>query len=392
MDGEMADVGSSAAVPAARNPDDFDAVMNEIDMGQFNQITGRTPEQPMRVPSNDPGINPDPKESGLDAAPKESQLAKDDDTHTRAEVLNADEQKQFEAWKARRNSPILDLEADGEKLVSVPWREGEEREVTVNEMKQGYMRHLDYSRKTQDIGQREQRVQQSEQNMNQFLTELQNPQSMRERLEDLGYGETLWQVARSMYGEVLKEERYLHQLKQRGANDEELNFWRQNFDQQRQQATRMRMQDRQLQQANARAQQAQTRTNEEAANVQLQNQLAQLRPAAFRSLGMPVGDPQYEEVFLDQFVAHARMNQANGGKQQLRDVVMSAAQATKQFVEDKIAAYRAIPKPAAPSDAPLPVSRAAGVPPGSNGVEPARQKRMGLEDFDKEMERLNGWR
>jgi hypothetical protein len=371
-------------------PSDFDAAMRDMDFAM--------PREPANLARlNDPSLRPSPPpDQSVDpnVAERSQRAELERDDSVQAQVLDSNEQKAYEEWKTRRASPTLH-EEDMEKLISVPWREGETRDVTVAEAKRGYMRQVDYTRGTQEAAAVKQQADTTLQNVNRFLNDLGSPQGMRQRLESLGHGEVLEKVAEEIYAERLADERKLYALKKRGASDQEVAEMRQVIEERRHLAAWKRRNEMQQVANQNNYQQQQQQAQQQAQQEQLRNQIAQLRPAAFKAVGIP-NDALHEGAFGDQFIAI--LNSPRARQMELRDIVTEAAQATKQFVEDRIYAHRAAQEEsqraaaAAASTNPQPLApgRLAGPPPmPSNGVSPARPKNLGLKDFDAEMARLS---
>lgn len=397
----MADVAAAPAAPAQPSaapsnggmpgdpgsmiqqpPSKFDDMMAQMDFVQPANLARREPEVSNAVPPPaDQTIDPNVLERG-------QQIERDDSVQ--AQVLNAEEQQQYQTWKERRQSPTLH-EDEMEKLVAVPWREGETREVTVQEATRGYMRQVDYTRGTQETAQIRQQAEMTLQNVNRLLDAFTRPDTLRQRLEDLGHGDVLEKVAEAIYEERLVEEKQLYRLRKRGATDEELAGIRQVFAERRAANARARRLEIQAQNNTNNYQQQQQQFQQQQQQEQFKNQLAQLRPAAFKAVGIPQ-DSMHEDVFGQQLIAVLNSPRARG--MQLRDMVIEATHATKQFVEDRIAAHVAAQAEAmrsqAAAPAPLSPSRQAGPPPTQhNGVTQARLKQGGLRDFDAEMARMD---
>lgn len=369
-------------------PSKFDEAMAQMDfLPKEPAPLARVPAEPSNKIAPPPDQTIDPNVATRDQA---QQLERDDSVQ--AQVLNTEEQKQYEDWKARRDSPILH-ETEMEKLVSVPWREGEQRDVSVQEAVRGYMRQVDYTRGTQETAQIRQQAENTLQNVNRLLTDLGNAATLRTRLEDLGFGEALHAAAEQIYNERLAEERQLYSLRKRGATQEELAGLREVFADRRAANARARRLELQAQNNTNNFQQQQQQAQQQRQAEQLEHQLRQLRPAAFKAVGIP-SDSLHEGIFGDQFLAI--LNSPRARQMQLRDIVIEATHATKQFVEDRIAAHSlsqqeatraaAATAPAAPLS-PARLAGPAAMP--TNGVTQARNKRLGLKDFDAEMERMS---
>ena len=346
---------------------------------------------------DDSGIDPnDPAELSAREALKRSEQEAQSAANAPEEIARRAETDAaaMEEWLAAKDSLTLP-ETFNDKLVSVPWGDkGEMRDVPISEMKEGYMRTLDHTRKNQAAAEIRRQAEQNNANMDRFLTEIQQPGQMRERLEDLGYGPVLHQVAEQIYAEKLAEERIFYDLKKKGASDEHLKFMRERFANERKLQLENRATTRQREQFRQQAQVRQNETAVQQQQQQLTNQLNQLRPASFKKLGMPddaIHNNAFQQVFLS-------ILQTGGGQgKQLREVVLEAATAAKQLVEEHISVARDNADQerlrAMGGGAPMSTQRLPGAAPTQgNGVSPLRNKRMGLADFDGEMARMDGGR
>lgn len=406
-DGAPAGGAAPAAAPTQLPPSSFDSAMSQMNRapmvvhnepagaGSSLKISTRAQTPPLAhaepLPdANDPDPN-DPAELAARAALLgEDQLAVDDSVQ--GQVLDGDQQAAYEEWK-RDRADIRLADSFMDKVISVPWGDkGAMRDVPIAEMKAGYMRTLDHTRKNQAAAAATREAQQTNANVNRFLTDLQQPNTMRERLEDLGYGQVLHAVAEQIYQEKLAEERIFYDLKKKGASDQHIAFMRERFANERKQALQLRAMTRQQAQLQAQAQQLQNTRAQEEQGAQLSNQLAQLRPLAFKKLGLPE-DAMHNNAFSKQFIA---ILESGGGQgRPLREIVLEAAQSAKELVEE----YKATAQEEAEQERlramggvqPLAPRRLAGPPPNqATGVTRASGQRKGLADFDAEMARQNG--
>src|SRR5262245_8009414 len=131
----MSDTAAAVAptsAPSGGLPGDPGGMVNPLPPSAFDAAMAQMDFAPPPPPSNkiappadqtaDPNVRTKPNPA--------TAIEKDDSVQ--AQALSTEEQQQYEAWKASRNNPILP-EADMERLVSVPWREGETRDVSVQE-------------------------------------------------------------------------------------------------------------------------------------------------------------------------------------------------------------------------------------------------------------------
>lgn len=295
-------------------------------------------------------------------------------------------------WKATNESLTLP-DKFMDKLISVPWGDkGETRDVPVAEMQRGYMRQLDYTRSKQEVSQLQRQTQQHNQNMNAFLNDLGQPATMREKLEDIGYGPVLQQVAEAIYAERLTEEKHFYDLKKRGASDDTINFMRERLAGERTLKLEQRASKRREAQFQSQLAQRNNIDQQAEQGKQLTNQLNQLRPAAFKRLGLP-DDAMHNNAFEKQFMA---ILETGGGKnKQLRDVVLAAADAAKQMVEEHKRQMQDLADEEhsrqAGLNSPMSTQRLPGAAPrAGTGVTRAGDRQLGLNDFDAEMARMNG--
>lgn len=402
-----APAGGGGAQPQMA-PSSFDAAMSQMDVPLIHgdapapntpppqQTSSRTAKPALTNAEALPdtgGVDPnDPAELAARDALKSKGQPEDpaDPSKSLQEQAESDAKSLDEWMKAKDDIMLSELFED--KLVEVPWGEGKTKSVPVSEMKNGYMRQLDYTRNQQRVAQVERQAQQHNQNINRFLTDLSNPQTMRATLEDLGYGEIFETAAQGLYQERLEQEKIFYDLQKKGASPEHLKLLRENAMAARASnvATRKLTRERDAALAQRQQEDVQAQQNQEA--QQLSNQLAQLRPAAFKRLQMP-DDAVHQAAFQEQFLA---ILQVGGGKgRHLREIVLDAANAAKQYVEDRVGNYQVQAEQerqrAAGQAQPFSPQRLAGpAPREGNGVTPARQKRLGLGDFDSEMARMNG--
>lgn len=405
----MANDGAGA--PAQMPPSSFDAAMSQANTApppaQAAVLRGvggglKLPSSADKAPAGPPNElalgDPDPNDpaelAAREALQRDSQEAPPDNADDSMQHNAEADAAALDEWRKAKDDIRLQ-ESFMDKVISVPWGDkGEMRDVPVAEMKAGYMRTLDHTRKNQAAAEVHRQATQNNANMNAFLTDIQQPAQMRERLEDLGYGPVLHQVAEQIYAEKLAEERHFYDLKKRGASDDTITFMRDRLSNETKLKLQARADARRIQQSE---QQAQVRRSEEQQNEQgrqFTHQLNQLRPLAFKKMGMP-DDAIHNNAF--QQVLMSILQTGGGHGKQLRDVVLEAAESAKQLVEEHIS----VAKESADQERlrsmggaqPLSPQRLAGqAPTQGNGVTPIRSKRMGVNDFDAEMARIDGAR
>lgn len=401
-----AGAGGGGGAPAQLPPSSFDQAM--LRMNDVPLIHGEPPGASSSVKINDPSRTQQPPGAHAEALPDPAELAareellrSGDDASAQDAAATVPDQIQAKAeadaasveeWMQWKDSLTLP-EPMMDKLISVPWGEkGEVRDVPIAEMKQGYMRMLDHTRKNQAAAATKRQAEAHSQNMNRFLQDLGNPGTLRERLEDIGYGPVLQQAAEAIYAERLQEERYFYDLKKKGASDEALNFMREQLASNRKTKLELRAAKRTEGQYKSQLSARNNSEQQQMEGQQLSNQLAQLRPLAFKRLGLK-DDALHNNAFQQQFIS---ILETGGGQgRQLREIVLDAATAAKQMVEEHIAnAQNASDQEHQRTSglgSPMSVQRLPGASPTQgNGVTQARQKRLGLNDFDAEMARLNG--
>lgn len=395
-------------------PSSFDAHMAK--MNEAPLIHGDPPgagsaiKTPVKPPTSEfssrveqpPGAHAEPSETdpaelaareellrGLQNKPGEEQPGDPQQTFEQ----QAQAQAEFDAFQKFKASLSLPDEFH-DKMISVPWGEnGETRDVSIAEMRKGYMRTLDHTRKNQAAADMRRQAEGHMRNFNSFLGDLAGGK-MREVLEDNGFGEQLQAAAEQIYEERLAEERHFYDLRKKGASDDTIKWLRERLAAERVQALKLRAQTRREQIMQQQLQQRQTAEQETAQATQLKNQLAQLRPAAFKHLGM-TDDPMHQRAFQQQFIAI--LETGGGGGRPLREIVLDAAMAAKQLVEETKQQTQQLAREetARTREQVMPMSpqRLPGQSPRpSNGVHQAAPKRLGLNDFDAEMERQNGYR
>jgi hypothetical protein len=375
--GDLPGAGSSVKLPTQSQQQGVSSKVEQPPGG----FADPSPDDPAEIAARE-----ELKRLGQD--PNKPPTAGDEDPQKTLES-EAATQAEFDAFRKFKESLSLPDEFHN-KMISVPWGEnGETRDVPISEARLGYMRHLDHTRKNQAAAEVRKTAEQHMGNMNKFLGDLSG--NLRETLEDTGYGEQLLAAAEQIYQERLQQERHFYELRKKGASEETIKWLRENMDVQRKQALQLRAKTRREAIMQQQLQQRQVSQQQDADTQRLSNQLAQLRPAAFKHLGM-ADDPVHQRAFQQQFIA---ILETGGGQgRQLRDIVLDAANAAKQFVEELHLNTRQLAeeeaKRARQAAAPMAAQRLPGATPRpGTGIQPAKRQ-LGLNDFDAEMARLDG--
>lgn len=406
-----APVAAPAAPAAQLPPSSFDAAM-----ASMNNARPATPEpagagSALKIPTQSevsskvekplldhaqPLGEPDPNDPAELAAKAELERTQGENNDLQPgeqPEVPPDMAQAYHEWKEWNDSLVLP-EKLMDKTITVPWGDkGKTRDVPISEMKAGYMRQLDATRKNQASADTMRQAQAMNQNVARLMQDLTQPQSMRTVLEDLGYGPVLRKVAESIYAEELQDEKVFYDLRRKGASDEHLNMLRERLNAERNAKLEKRAWERQRQQWEMEKQQQMQQRQQEQDGSQLKNQLDQLRPLAFKRLGMP-DDAVHNNAFIQVFTSILQTGGAAG--RELRDVVLDAANGAKQLVEENISAVQAQAEEEARrarTGAPLSPQRLPGAPPrAGSGVSPAGQRRLSPADFDREMARMDGGR
>lgn len=322
--------------------------------------------------------------------------------------------QRYREWE---KSDLAPEEIFADKLHAVKVR-GQERYVDYNELRQGYMRHGDYTARGNELKQREQQVEQHRKSIDEHFATIKDPDQFLEIYERNGYSDVLEQVAEKMHarrtehrslvvaaGRAMAERMgYSADDIRRGAADNDRNVVAamQAADQRLKQARSVEIENRKLEFERKRFEaerQAAQRQQEAQKDRQLfDNQISQLRPGAFKAHGIP--DNQGNRVaFLRhlQSVVNLEGLQPEGFT---RAQMMSAARNMREELEDQRQAESSRPGAGFMSDAeyrakqqadarraalgPNRVATGAGKPiqsqerTGRSASDFARQKRAGL--------------
>lgn len=228
---------------------------------------------------------------------------------------------------------LLDL------MVKVPWGENGHREVPARELVQGFMRQSDYTRAKTEIRNESARLQNIEQGLRGTFENFKTPETMHQQLMSLGFRKQLEGAARIIYKQWHEEEQIV-----RALPADKQHAYRANLER-----------ARQLEEQNASAmrrqqyleQQAQQNTNQQAQqqNAQMiQNQINQLRPMAFKSMGI-IDAPYHRQIFERELVAVVQNSGQPFNGQITRDQAWAAAQSAKEIIEDDAMNARANSQP-----------------------------------------------
>lgn len=293
-------------------------------------------------PDVDPSASPE-EHADAEQAPVEEQ---------RPEGLlsDADIIAKYREWE---QSDLAPEEIFADKLHPVKVR-GQDRYVDYNELRQGYMRHGDYTARGNELKQKEQQVAQQQRSIQEHFETIKDPDQMLEIYERNGYSDQLEKVA-----EKIAQRRVEHrslviaagraaaerlgftadEIRQGQAdNHREVVAAMQRTDDRLKQTRQVEIENRKLAFERERFHaetQAQKHAQEVAQHQQTyQRQLDQLRPGAFRANG--VKDTQQNRV---AFLRHlGEVVQLEGLAQDgiSRAQVMSAARNLKEESEDRL--------------------------------------------------------
>lgn len=222
------------------------------------------------------------------------QQSTEESGETETALSDLDALRRFREWEQNDMFPD-ELEGKLHELKA----NGVTRYVDTKELKQGYIRGIDYHRMGVEVKQVQQQHQQYQQRMQQHFEQIRDPGQMLEIYERNGYGETLYGLAQ-LIAERDREDRGIVRaagidiMQRKGITDPN---HREVVDAMRRAEERvkaMRKADidgrrvaferQQLEQERAQAQSAQ-KTKEHYATYE--NQLNQLRPLVFRAFGLP---------------------------------------------------------------------------------------------------------
>jgi hypothetical protein len=210
------------------------------------------------------------------------------------------------------------------------------RYVDTNELKQGYIRGVDYRRFHAEAQQVQGRAQQYETSMRQHFEQIRDPAQMLEIYERNGYGDTLYGMAQ-LIAERDREDRGMIRaagidvMQRRGINDPN---HREVVDAMKRAEERVKAMrksdidgrrntfDRQQLDARAQQERSQTQTQQHYANYE--KQLNQLRPLAFKAFGL-----EDSAAHRSRLLVHLKgVIDSNGGitnEGLTRDLIMTAA-------------------------------------------------------------------
>lgn len=300
--------------------------------------------EPEKAPVEEPQAQPDPQQQP-DAEP----TPETGEQEPLSALSDQDIVAKYREWE---NSDLAPEEIFADKLHAVKVR-GQERYVDYNELKQGYMRHGDYTARGTELKQREQQVQQSEQTYKQHFEAIRDPEQFLEIYERNGYGDTIEKVA-----ERVAERRVEHRSLVRAAGRamaERLGFTHeqiaagqadnhrsvveamQGADNRLKQARKLEIENRKLAGERERFTEQQKQQKHQAEvqkyHQQYENQLNQLRPGSMKAHGLQ-DNPQNRAGFvrhLKQVIELEGLADSGITRQQ----TMSAARALREEQEDE---------------------------------------------------------
>jgi len=250
-------------------------------MGDPNQVK----EPP--APSQEPGETPEIPPEGEPGAELEQEAAPD-------ALSDLDALARFREWE---QGDMFPEELEG-KLHEVKTN-GITKYVDTKELRQGYIRGVDYRRFHAEAQQVQQQHQRHQQSMQQHFEQIRDPDQMLEIYERNGYGDTLYQVAQRI-AERDRQDRGIVRaagidvMQRKGITDpnhrevvEAMKRAEEDVKAMRQTKIEARKLAFDRQQIDAERQQAQSQAKTKEHYAQYENQLNQLRPLVFRAYGLP---------------------------------------------------------------------------------------------------------
>lgn len=271
-------------------------------------------------------------------------------------------------------------------MVKVPWGDGH-REIPTRELVNGFMRQSDYTRAKTEIRNETQRLQNVEQGLRTTFENFKTPESLHQQLMSLGFRKQLEGAARLVYKQWYEEEQVV-----RALPADKQHAYRAKLERAReleeQHASAMRRQQYLEQQAqNNQSQEAMQQSAQ-----MIQNQINQLRPMAFKALGI-VDAPYHRQLFERELVAVVQNSGQQFTGQITRQQAWEAAQSAKEILEDdQRQALSANTQPLGGNTAqPMsPLRLPAGAPASQQMRQQGQRRRPG--QFGDDMRQRNGGR
>lgn len=355
-------------------------------------------EDPARGSADTVGLDGDLDDSGglPGIVPAEQSSALELDDSVTGDVLSAEQAaEEFGKWMREPTlaEPLLD------KLIEVSIS-GQKGFVPVREMREGYMRQVDHTQGKQWVAAQKREMQTRDANVRNFFEGIRDPGKFVQEFEDRGYEDVLEKAAEMIAERRIQEHEFVLAAQQRvysrarakgvEASPEAVFRARQMAEQTIADNRRLQRENRELlkkhEQLSAQRQEQTTQEDQDRRKVSISNQLNQLRPRAFKALGLNDGGVE-QSTFLERL--NGIISVINWDGQITPDLVRRAAQETQQVIADRARARERLP--AQPEQ--RPASRALGpnrVPgPGGprtgdgNGRAPAKR----MSDFWGEIEK-----
>lgn len=383
-----APAAAPAAAPKAASMADFDSVLAGANTpppwAEPQQQTQQKP--PQQAKPTDPVVDDTPEidEPAEGAEQPEADdgdgLLDDEPAQSAPEAITAAAEK----WKELEDSPELP-EALHEKLITV--KNGDrEWQVPISELRQGYMRLNESTRRSQALDAREQQIQQGEQKFQNFFKSLEDPRNFLEVFERQlpdGVLDQALEIRRQRVEEdvSLIEAAGYAVMRRLGCDKTDARVrdamlaTKARIDRERKLDIELRRKEARNRELESSRQEVDTSARVAELRATMERQLAQLTPTAFKAHRI-----RDNAVNRDRHVAYVKRLALQKGAQSItREIVSEAAQILRQDLEDERAERTKQPAAAAKTRASAPKGAGGGAAP-TRGHVSTQSKSMA--DFD----------
>lgn len=383
------DAGPSVATPPAAPTQQPRARLSDFSHGGFNEVqaTQQATRQPTQPQKAQPVQEPHVEATKVDT---DSPFLESEETQALApEQLGEKAQK----WTSE---PNLDMEAFGSKLVELKTKDGVAYK-TVDELRDGNMRQIDYSRSMQEVKLKDQQVTEAIGQFNGFLESVKtDPAQFLEAFERNFGSDYMMKVAVLMAEREQQDLRYVRGVATAAAQEHMERYGLPENDprvvQASQQASEQMRQriaadrksqmerdsiERQRQQFEADQKKVESEKLQQGLMERYQRQVAQLAPTALKALGL---NWDHKDVKLGYWGCLKQVLSNSGSNDITRQVAVDAATLLSEAMADQRAQYR-VPQASTGQGTPALPSRQAGAGGGVRGQQPTQQSRVRLSEW-----------
>lgn len=276
-----------------------------------------------------------------------------------AALADAEAAAKYREWQ---QSDLYPEELAG-KMHEVTVR-GQKRYVDTAELRQGYIRHSDYTARGKELAQREESVTQYRSSMDQHFEAIKDPEQFLEIYERNGYGDTLEQVAERVAARreehrsiviaagrsAAERAGFTAEQIRAGEADKDRRVYEamEKADARLRQARAVEIENRKLSAQHERVQSETAAAKQAAETAALHEnytrQIGQLRPGAFAAFGIR-DTPQNRTAFMRHLGDAVSMAGGINNDGITREHVMNAGRVMKEELEDKMERERSDARP-----------------------------------------------